>query len=176
MSILGGLEVAYWLVFEVKKPMGSFHIIDGEKVSIRYRSQIKSCARCHKSETRCPGKAVASQCSDDRVLLSRNMQENWQQVGYAPDINTDGDVDEDEVTDMNIQIGSRTHVREGPDLTLRYTAVMINGFQTSTSVEDIHQILVAQGLPSQVSNTDIMRHENPERFLLRSLVLMIACC
>ena len=46
---------------EISKPMGTFHIIDGEKVSIRYRGQRKSCARCHEQETECPGKAVAKE-------------------------------------------------------------------------------------------------------------------
>ena len=41
---------------EITKHMGSFHIIDGEKVSVRYRGQIKSYARCHQQKTVCPGK------------------------------------------------------------------------------------------------------------------------
>ena len=44
---------------EVTKPMGSYHIIDGEKVIVRYRGQAKTCAKCHKTESICPGKAMA---------------------------------------------------------------------------------------------------------------------
>ena len=35
---------------EITKPMGTYHIIDGEKVSVKYRGQDKTCARCHKTE------------------------------------------------------------------------------------------------------------------------------
>ena len=44
---------------EILKPMGSFHIIDGEKVSVKYRGQLRTCARCHKSERDCSGKGLA---------------------------------------------------------------------------------------------------------------------
>ena len=36
---------------ELNKPMGSYHIIDGVKVSVRYRGQTRTCARCHKFES-----------------------------------------------------------------------------------------------------------------------------
>ena len=43
----------------VKQPLGTYHIIDGGKVSIRYRGQSKTCANCHQNEGTCPGKAKA---------------------------------------------------------------------------------------------------------------------
>ena len=52
---------------EIKKPMGTYHIIDGEKVSIKYRGQDKTCARCHCTESICPGKAMARDCTAERV-------------------------------------------------------------------------------------------------------------
>ena len=68
---------------EVTKPMGSYHIIDGEKVSVKYRGQDKTCARCNKTESVCPGKAMARDCNYDRVLLSTHMEEHWQKVGIG---------------------------------------------------------------------------------------------
>ena len=70
---------------EVTKHMGSFHIIDGEKVSIRYKGQTRSFARCHRPETQCPGKGVARECSSERILLSTHMQDHWKDIGYKPD-------------------------------------------------------------------------------------------
>ena len=87
---------------EVTKHMGSFHIIDGEKVSVRYRGQIKSCARCHQPENECPGKGVARECTADRVLLSTHIQDHWASIGYKPDNNTTEDVDDD--IEVNVQI------------------------------------------------------------------------
>ena len=59
---------------EVTKPLGSYHIIDGEKVSVKYRGQDRTCARCHKTESICQGKAMARDCTSDRVLLSTHME------------------------------------------------------------------------------------------------------
>ena len=48
---------------ELKVAMGSYHIIDGEKVSIRYGGQEWTCARCQQFKRDCPGKAVAKECT-----------------------------------------------------------------------------------------------------------------
>ena len=66
---------------EITKPMGSYHIIDGEKVSVKYRGQIRTCARCHQSERDCSGNAVARDCKEDRVLLSTHMEKHWELIG-----------------------------------------------------------------------------------------------
>ena len=42
---------------EVKpgKNIGSFHVIDGQKVSLRYLGQQQTCGRCHKTPKNCKG-------------------------------------------------------------------------------------------------------------------------
>ena len=55
---------------ELKVPMGSYHIIDGEKVSVKYAGQEWTCARCHQLKRDCPGMAVAKNCTADRMQLS----------------------------------------------------------------------------------------------------------
>ena len=57
-------------VMDIKIPLGSYHIIDGEKVTIRYPGQEWSCARCHQLKHSCPGFAIARNCTAERVLLS----------------------------------------------------------------------------------------------------------
>ena len=97
-SILAGkLNGDRSYMVEVMKPMGSFHIIEGQKVFIRYRGQLKSCARCHKIMLDCPGKGVAKDCTGDRVLLSAHMEQHWQDVGFVPDTGLINEVDEEPV-------------------------------------------------------------------------------
>ena len=60
-------------VMDIKIPVGSYHIIDGEKVTIRYPGQEWSCARCHQPKRACPGLAIARECTAERVLLSSHM-------------------------------------------------------------------------------------------------------
>ena len=101
---------------EISKHMGSFHIIDGEKVSIRYRGQTRSCARCHQPETQCPGKGVARECTSERVLLSTHMQDHWKTISYVPDSSSMEGVEED--LEVNVQIGPVSLPKEGPGITL----------------------------------------------------------
>ena len=41
------------------KQMGTFHLIDGNKVRVFYRGNRKTCGRCHKSADDWPGEAIA---------------------------------------------------------------------------------------------------------------------
>ena len=113
---------------EVSKPMGSYHIIDGEKVSVKYRGQDKTCARCHKTESVCTGKAMARDCTSDRVLLSTHMEEHWEKVGYRPD-----SIELNEGDELDIKIG-RNEPELAPDDSLRpdhtakYTSVILKWF------------------------------------------------
>ena len=107
---------------EITKPMGSYHIIDGEKVSVKFRGQQRTCARCHQPESDCSGKAIARDCQEDRVLLSAYMEEHWKQVGFSPDTRTTNGDDVD--LDVDVQIGRdnfKDVVKSGPDLTQRYS-------------------------------------------------------
>ena len=47
----------------VKRNIGSTQVIEGEKVSIRYPGQIKTCNNCQQEATSCPGKGLAKDCS-----------------------------------------------------------------------------------------------------------------
>ena len=42
----------------VKKNIGSVHIIDGERVSVKYSGQRKTCNRCHQEARNCPGSVI----------------------------------------------------------------------------------------------------------------------
>ena len=154
---------------EITKPMGSFHIIDGEKVSIRYRGQLRTCARCHQPETQCPGKSVAKECTAPRVLLSCHMQEHWKTVSYVPDRDSDNLEEVEEETMVNVQIGPKKVENEGPDLTPRYNSVIINGFLPDTDLVQVHDILLGHGLPTGCLVTDILRRERAGKLTISNL-------
>ena len=145
-------------IMEVIKPMGSFHIIDGEKVSVRYRGQVKTCARCHKTERDCPGKAIARDCQQTRVLLSTHMRDHWQSIGFVPD---PGEDSQDEEDDIEIQVGKTNYsnstgtIKEGPDLSHRYKSLLISGFKQDLGLDQIHEILLENGLPNSIEKSDI---------------------
>ena len=42
--------------------IGSYHAIDGQRVTIRYPGQAQSCARCFETARTCKGGAIARKC------------------------------------------------------------------------------------------------------------------
>ena len=80
----------------ITKPLGSYHLIDDTKVSVRYRGQARTCAKCHKVSGECPGNGLAKDCTADRVMLTDAMKAHWQEIGYTPDKTTGYDVTEEE--------------------------------------------------------------------------------
>ena len=151
-------------------PMGSFHIIDGEKVSVRYSGQEWTCARCHQYKRDCPGAAVAKECTADRVMLSSHMMEHWQKIGYKPD--TDAFNEVDEVIHHDVQVGREemeTNLIPESHLTSKYHSVIVKGFRADTSIESILEILQHQGLPAEYSCESFIKNEKTGSITLESL-------
>ena len=147
--------------------MGSYHIIDGEKVSVRFRGQDKTCARCHKTVSLCPGKAMAKDCSLDRVLLSTHMEEHWTKVDYKPDTQELNEVDE-----LDVQVGRKPHEPVDtlrPDHSLKYSSVVINGFSKLADEEDIYKILLEGGLPSDYEIDNIKKNDKSGQIVIENL-------
>ena len=146
-------------VMEVSEPMGSYHIIDGEKVSVRYPGQEWSCARCHQFKHICPGKAVARECTAERVMLSEHMTRHWAKIGYKPDTTELNEVDEN--IELEIQVGSdkKKPFVSDSNLTNKYKAVIVKGFTPDTSIDNIIEELNKHGLPLNHSVDDIVRNE-----------------
>ena len=42
--------------------LGSFHVLDGQKISIKYPGQSQTCARCLLSSQSCRGRGIARKC------------------------------------------------------------------------------------------------------------------
>ena len=160
-SLLAGKlngERSYFV--ELNTQMGSYHIIDGEKVSIKYSGQEWSCARCHKFKRDCPGSAVARNCTADRILLSEHMKQHWEKIGYKPETDALNEVDAEE--EVQVQVGRlEQNLVEVPKSTLasKYKSVIIRGFKADTPKEDILEVLKQQGLPNTCDSNSISRNE-----------------
>ena len=147
-------------VVELKIPMGSYHIIDGEKVSVRYSGQEWTCARCHQLKRNCPGAAVARECTAERVLLSAHMAEHWQKIGYKAESDTLNEVDE--IVELDIQVGRKlkeNFVIPESTLTSKYNSVIVKGFRTDTALVTIKEVLSQHGLPAEYREEDIARND-----------------
>ena len=160
---------SYWI--ELEKPMGSYHIIDGEKVSVRYSGQEWTCARCHQYKRDCPGAAVARECTADRVLLSTFMAEYWKRIGYAPDTEHSEEVDDEPEIDVQVG-GKKMETNVLPDnnkLTSKYNSVIVKGFQVETTKEQILEILSQHGLPTEYSSDNLNKNESTGNITVENL-------
>ena len=159
--LVGKLNGNRSYVVELKMPMGSYHIIDGEKVSVRYSGQEWSCARCHQYKKECPGAAVAKDCTAERVMLSTHMKEHWEKIGYRPEVSALNDVDKD--IELEVQFG-RKEIETNPVpesiLSSKYHSVIVKGFRLDTPMEKILEILTQHGLPEAYNTESLVRNEN----------------
>ena len=156
-------------VVELDKPMGSYHIIDGEKVSIRYSGQEWTCARCHQLKSLCPGAAVARNCTAERILLSDHMKIHWDKIGYKPDNEVMNEVDQ---VELEVQVGGKTKepfIIPESSFTNRYNGVVIKGFKVDTPLQNISQLLKEEGSLKELREEDILRNEKTGNLTLQNL-------
>ena len=157
-------------IVELKVPMGSYHIIDGEKVSVRYSGQEWTCARCHQYKKDCPGSAVAKECTAGRVMLSTHMKEHWQKIGYEPETDTLNEVDD--ALELDVQVGRKereSNVIPESTMTSKYHSVIVKGFRADTSWDSISEILSQHGLPENYRVENVVENENTGNLTLENL-------
>ena len=70
---------------EAKLQMGTFHILDGQKVKVFYRGN-GTCGWCQADSIKCPGGAKAKACKEvgtKQVHLGEHMKELWSKIDHA---------------------------------------------------------------------------------------------
>ena len=165
-SILDGKENGTRGYFvELKRPMGSYHIIDGEKVTVRYPGQEFTCGRCQRFKRDCPGKAVARDCEEvegpdrvERVYLSDHMIKYWEEIGYKPEAGMNWS---EEVNVQEYQQDPSTDPSQASphleDLSEKHTGVIIDGFFADDSIEEVRTVLVSAGMSDTVQLSQISK-------------------
>ena len=150
----------------VRRNIGSTHIIDGEKVSIKYPGQTKTCNKCHKQANLCPGKGLAKECSAEKTLLSEHMISYWKQIKFTPETTNMNEVDDLETETSDENIVTVDQVKAKPDkvtidtgLAKRYGGVVIKGFKKESKIEDIVGTLKEAGLPVDYDKADLHETE-----------------
>ena len=71
-------ERKYQVIFKGAQ-MGTFHFLDGERVKIFYRGNLKTC----------PGNGIAKECKNNggtKVDLAKLMKKVWEQIGFSPTV------------------------------------------------------------------------------------------
>ena len=156
---------------EVKKNIGSSHIIDGEKVSIRYPGQTKTCNKCHKQANICLGKGLAKNCSSEKILLSQHMISYWQQIDFKPETTSMNEVDIEEETEAGDDVPKTIDqapkaVTLRPDINSNYGGVVIEGYGKDIDMEEAIETLKEAGLPFNYAKEDLHITERFEKLTI----------
>ena len=141
--------------------MGTFHIIDGCKVRVYYRGNIKTCGRCHRVAADCPGAGLARDCeagNGARVFLSDHMKRLWDTIGFVPtnfeledeDRSTD-DVHQASLDLPNIREKHFSPKIKRPEPTTdeieRFDGITIKNIPKSIEDKDLFDFLFQSGVP-----------------------------
>ena len=143
------------------RQMGTYHLIDGCKVRVYYRGNKKTCGRCHKMASECPGEAVAKNCAlggGARVLLTERMKQLWAEIGFVP---TNFELEATDKTEDDIEQATKDIpiIRENnfppniqrPEHSARdieqLGGITIRNFPKTLNENQIHTFLVDKGLP-----------------------------
>lgn len=137
--------------------IGSYHILDGQKVTVRYPGQQQTCARCHETASRCAGGGMARRCEAAggvKVELCDYIMGLWERIGYSPGVlevaavyDDHGEVGGEVEGQANPQTGGKftpTKIVSEPE---RFTGVSVKQFPRDTDAGDIMEFLAKSGLP-----------------------------
>ena len=133
---------------------------------MKYREQIKTCAKCHQSQLTCPGKGLARDCSAERVLLSDHMRTHWAEINYMPNTSDMNEVDtstDDELKKISALETKKTKVsfkEPDPDILKKCTGVVIPGVKKDSDIESLVKLLKECGLPDEYTQEDLLFKES----------------
>ena len=139
-----------------RRSMGSFHIIDGSRVKVFYRGNIKTCARCHQTANNCPGDAIARECEQNqgpKISLLEHMKNLWGEIAFVPSSFSLNTLEtEDELFDAPLKSGAFGQKIDIPKPSEndknKYRGITIRNFNPKVSNQDILNFLNKYGLPS----------------------------
>ena len=128
--------------------LGTYHLIDGQKITARYPGQQPTCARCFGSPQSCPGRGMAKRCEQEggsRNDFREYISQLWESIGYVPsEVELDSDYEDicqtyDQFTPVKPQI----QVQD----TSKYAGVRVSSFPKNTDDGQIIEFLINSGMP-----------------------------
>ena len=129
--------------------LGSYHVIDGKKVTLRYPGQYQTCARCHKTAQHCKGRGMAKRCEAEggvKVEFTDYILELWKQIQYTPGSLDLSEVENESSHDI-IRGETFTPAKPVSDVVNKFTGVSIKQFPKDCDNGEIMEFLIKSGLP-----------------------------
>ena len=143
--------------------VGSYHVLEGQKVSLRYPGQQQTCGRCHETPKKCRGGGIARKCQAEggiRVEFTEYISQLWEKIGYSPnDSELDAVMNEVDETEVEQAEGIFTPVKVPAHDVEKYAGVSITRFPKGMDNGEIIEFLCRLGL-SENKKDDIIIKAN----------------
>ena len=146
--------------------IGSYHILDGQKVTVRYPGQQQTCARCHETASNCPGGGMARRCEaagGPKVELCDHIMQLWKKIGYSPGVLEVAAVYDDHGEDVEaavmaspLTVGKFTPVKVHSEPE-KFAGVSVKQFPKDTDAGDIMEFLIRSGLPESAKESVLIK-------------------
>ena len=154
---------SYKIEVSPKMNIGTYHVIDGQRVTLRYPGQQQTCAHCLQTAQECPGRGMARKCDlagGPKVDLIDYIRDLWKQIGYSPsEVELSDDINEDLDNDVAVKQqegGNFTPLKPATDDSEKYGGVSIKTFPKETDHGVIVDFLIQSGLgPNNIDNVVI---------------------
>ena len=128
--------------------LGTYHVIDGQRVTAKYRGQQPTCARCFSLPQSCPGNGIARRCEQEggvKKNFADYIYQLWDKIGYVPsEVELDAEIDSELVDSESTQF---TPIRSTPLDSSSYKGVRISSFPKDIDHGWIMEFLLMSGLP-----------------------------
>ena len=134
--------------------LGSYHVIDNQKVTIRYPGQQQTCARCHQTPQNCKGRGLAKRCEAEggqKLEFTDYILNLWKTIGYSPD-----NLDLSQVAENDGEGDDSVQKQEGGSFTPpkvhvidagKFRGVVIKPFPKNIDQGQVIEFIVKSGLP-----------------------------
>jgi hypothetical protein len=136
-----------------KRKMGTYHFLDGMRVRVYYRGNEKTCGRCHKGQSGCPGGGLSKECEKkggERRLLTDHMRKLWAEIDFTPtsfklpdEVEGAGDADTKDgdrpVTDDKVPVVVRPDISD--ESKKKLVGLKINNLPLEITEEDVVKLL-----------------------------------
>ena len=146
----------YMMDFTGGRNLGTYHLVDGANVHISYAGQRRTCGRCHKVPSACPGGGIARTCDErggQKIGLREHMDSLWVEIGFKPaDFTLENEDEESPEVEIRENQGFTPPFKNRPALSdndkKNLTGISVRNLPCDIAEEQCRTFLESHGLPT----------------------------
>ena len=150
--------------------LGSYHVLDGQKVTVKYLGQQQTCGRCLQTSRTCKGRGVARRCEAEggtKADFASYIINLWREIGYSPEGANRELYDDEEDTSATQQIGGTFTPVKCSSSPSKFAGISIKRIPKDVDHGDVLEFIIASGLPPD--KKDIVKFSSNGTVSIRGL-------